>query len=789
MTEYLNLVNPNVPFTLQEPEHPFTFPLDNFQKYALYAISKHENVLVTAKTGSGKTLVGEYQIHVSLNKNKKVIYTTPIKSLSNQKFNDLKKIYGDRVGIITGDIKFNPQGDILIMTTEILRNLLYKENSVTSQYGTTAGVSLNNLDAVIFDEVHYINDPSRGKVWEETLILLPSTVNLVLLSATIDSPEVFASWLGKIKQKMIHCISTTYRIVPLTHYVINNQKQLVEIMDSKNNFNKKCYKDWLNEKQELLKDHDKFKETVKNREEGQVISKTARIVSFQHTLNETIEILSQKELLPALFFVFSRKACEKYAQNVQGSLIDSSDAAAVKNIIRFHLHSYMDRLEHLSQYHTLFDLMCRGIAFHHSGLLPILKEMIEILFNRGYIKVLFATETFSVGINMPTKTVVFLEFRKHDDKTDNPRVLRTDEYLQMAGRAGRRGIDTLGVVIYLPIRNPLYLNDCCSMMTGKNSSIVSRMDFHYDFILKAIHSNKHDFNNIFELSYYEYQNVSIRNDLKQEIERLIQNQNKLSLSDYLPDLKEKYEIEQTLKICSKDALKQHQTKLNTWNNKHMGPKWLEAGKKFPEWLALENSIKMKTNNLEILGTTPLQSNIEYLHKIGFMDNNSLTSKGILATEINEMNSLITVTAYENKLFDSLSPIEILCIVSIFDNYRSSIISEPTQMDVYKQFETIRNELSSLELISSPDEYWYLTPDWMNPIMVWANGQEIEVICQTYELFPGNLIRVIMSAQNAIDELISIASYTSNVSLLEKLTEAKKLLIRNVLVADSLYLRN
>jgi superfamily II RNA helicase len=315
------------------------------------------------------------------------------------------------------------------------------------------------------------------------------------------------------------------------------------------------------------------------------------------------------------------------------------------------------------------------------------------------------------------------------------------------------------------------------------------MDFHYDFILKAIHSNKHDFNNIFELSYYEYQNVSTRNELKKEIDGLIQNQNKLSLSDYLADLKEKYEIEQTLKICAKDTLKQHQTKLNTWNNKHVGPRWLEASKKFPQWLTLENSVKMKTNSLEMLGTTPLHSNIDYLHYIGFMENNSLTLKGILATEINEMNSLITVTAYENTLFESLSPLEILCIVSIFDNYRSNVISEPTQMDVYRKFEAIRDELSSLEIVSSPDEYWHLTSDWMNPIMDWANGQEVEAICQTYELFPGNLIRVVMSVQNAIDELISIATYTSNVSLLEKLTEAKQLLVRNVLVADSLYLRN
>ena len=172
-------------------ESPFQFPLDPFQKYAIQAITNDENVLVTAKTGSGKTLVGEFQIHHSLKKGKRVFYTTPIKSLSNQKFQDLKKLFPS-VGIMTGDIKFMPQADIVIMTTEILRNLLFKQGTSTEHIGITANLSLDNLDAVIFDEVHYINDQDRGKVWEECLTLLSPTINLVLLSATISNPEKFA---------------------------------------------------------------------------------------------------------------------------------------------------------------------------------------------------------------------------------------------------------------------------------------------------------------------------------------------------------------------------------------------------------------------------------------------------------------------------------------------------------------------------------------------------------------------------------------------------------------------
>jgi ATP-dependent RNA helicase DOB1 len=218
-----------------DPPIVYKFPLDPFQQHAISAISRDENVLVTAKTGSGKTLVGEYQIAHSLRKGGRVFYTTPIKSLSNQKFYDLKQMFPDRVGIMTGDIKFRPDAQIVIMTTEILRNLLYKKGTITEALGLTASLSLDNLGAVIFDECHYINDRDRGKVWEETMILLPPTTNLILLSATLDKPELFAGWLGELKQVPCHVIQTQYRVVPLTHTIFKGN-HLCTIMDAKEVF-------------------------------------------------------------------------------------------------------------------------------------------------------------------------------------------------------------------------------------------------------------------------------------------------------------------------------------------------------------------------------------------------------------------------------------------------------------------------------------------------------------------------------------------------------------------------
>ena len=240
-----------------------TYPLDAFQKQAVYAIQHDENVLVTAKTGSGKTLVGEYQIEHSLAKGRRVFYTTPIKSLTNQKFSDLKAIYPS-VGIMTGDIKFCPNADVVVMTTEILRNLLFKRGTATEGLGTTAMLSMDGVDAVVFDEVHYINDPERGKVWEECIMLLPAEINLVMLSATIDSPEFFASWVGELKQRPVHLVSTEHRVVPLKHCLPSGEV----VMDEKNRFHKEVYSAYIRRLKHEDDEQRKLAEAVRGREKG-----------------------------------------------------------------------------------------------------------------------------------------------------------------------------------------------------------------------------------------------------------------------------------------------------------------------------------------------------------------------------------------------------------------------------------------------------------------------------------------------------------------------------------------
>ncbi|NBO09436.1 MAG: DEAD/DEAH box helicase, partial [Actinobacteria bacterium] len=214
-----------VPSPPPQPALVTGYEPDRFQKFAIEAIEAGENVLVTAKTGSGKTFVGEYQIAKSLARGGRIFYTTPIKSLTNQKFHDLKKLFPEAsVGIMTGDIKFRPDAQIIVMTTEILRNLLFKRGTATEKIGVGALMTLDGLDSVVFDEVHYINDPDRGHVWEETLMLLPPTIKLILLSATLSSPYGFAEWLGELKKVRVWLISTLWRAVPLEHCVMAEGK-------------------------------------------------------------------------------------------------------------------------------------------------------------------------------------------------------------------------------------------------------------------------------------------------------------------------------------------------------------------------------------------------------------------------------------------------------------------------------------------------------------------------------------------------------------------------------------
>jgi len=805
---FLKIVNPGVPCLEMPVVEEFNFPLDPFQQHAIKAIHAGENVLVTAKTGSGKTLVGEYLIHHCLKKGQRVFYTTPIKSLSNQKFHDLKAMFPS-VGIMTGDIKYRPDAQILIMTTEILRNLLYKRGSVTASIGLTASISLDGLGGVVFDEVHYINDRERGKVWEETMILLDPSVQQVLLSATIDRPELFASWLGELKQKPIHLISTSYRIVPLNHQVfIGNQTRVM--MDNKEVFDDAAYREWLNWRHQKMKAKEAHDRAVNNRRSGgyeDPVIKTANagLPAFPHQLNECVRYLQTRELLPAIFFVFSRKGCERWAHTVEGSLIDSSDAAAIEKIWNFHLHRYKDILEHLPQAQSLLHLVKRGIAYHHSGILPILREMIEILFGKGLLKILFATETFAVGINMPTKSVVFLDVKKFSDEGQGLRLLRTDEYTQMAGRAGRRGKDTVGHVFYLPQRDPIELGEMKLMLTGKKSAITSRMEFDYDFILKTLHSGNKKWMDIIGKSYWYQQRDAEKAGIRSQIASL---QKKISesglLEVYRQGCADRYRLEECIRTSVNAARKAAQRELDSIKNKQIGPAWLKAETTYKEVIQWEEQISIQEEELKALeeiGEGMLEPQLALLHNWGFLEGeeHALTKMGILATEINEGHPILMSRAFLDGFCKDFDHSEIGAFLAAFMNEGRENEAAP-HPDSLCIPDRVKESLWGVHAIAKQyqaeedkalgpqrSDLWRLDTTWIEAVYKWIEGEDAAIICREYEIYEGNFMRTLLKVANMVEEWTNCASFCGETIMLSKLEGLREKIVRGIARPESLYL--
>ena len=748
-------------------EHPFTFPLDPFQTEAISYLAKNENVLVTAKTGSGKTLIGEYQIWKSLKEGKRVFYTTPIKSLSNQKFHDLKKAWTSEfsnisVGIMTGDIKFCPQADIVIMTTEILRNLLYKPNT------SDADLSLTNLDAVVFDEVHYINDPQRGSVWEECLVLLPPEIRLVLLSATLDSPQPFVNWLSSIKNVKCHLISTQYRVVPLIH-----QTEDGEILMEKDVFRMDTYRAWVRKYYNQQDELRKHKERVKERD-GEVIEKDVRVGSFLDRMNRLITKMDK----PALFFVFSRKMCEEYASKVTANLLTSSEGAEVHHIVKYHLHRH--DLQKIESYHVLLALLTKGVAFHHSGMLPILKEIVEILFDKGFVKVLFATETFAVGINMPTKSVVFTSYRKVGETN---RMLRTSEYIQMAGRAGRRGKDDKGIVIYLPIREPEEPELVREMMCGRTATIESQMKFDYSYILATVGSGK----TIDSQTYWNLQREQEYDGYMEDIKDLNQKIEHVKIEEsFLKECAKKQDLKNQIKKTGNSEKKKAEKELSQWDSSHMGPKWVVAWKSFSEISVLKSQIDIAEYHIEKLDAPyyELKQRTEFLEKLGFLGNGQLTQKGELASIVHEGHPILMTELYSRKLLKDESAHQIVAVLSCFlePPHTEEIIPETTYVKKIRELKVA----PPLSKLCDEPEYWDVTDYWVEVVLDWLGG--IDFVCERYGIEHGNFVRAMLKLANILREWVGMATLSQDTEMIEKLKDIESKLIRGFVIPDSLYLR-
>jgi superfamily II RNA helicase len=431
--------------------------LDEFQKKSIKEIERNNSVIVSAPTGSGKTLIAEYVIEKCLNENKGLIYTAPIKALSNQKFRDFSKNFPQKIGIITGDVKINPQAPILIMTTEIFRNYLLQEPE-----------KLKDKEWVIFDEVHYLDDAERGTVWEESIIFLPKEMKILALSATLPNIAEFKNWIKKVHNQNIIEIKEKDRPIPLHFYFQADNRIFSTLKELRNYTFKNKTKFFLNNK-----------------------------------IDSLIKHLKTNDFLPCIYFCFSRKKCQSYAKELSKfNFLNEDERGEIKNLYQ-NLTKKFKIEQHRSAQDMLY-LLERGIAYHHAGLLPPLKEIIERIFTKKMIKVIFTTETFALGINMPSRTVCFDEITKYYKKRDH--YLRTRDFYQMAGRAGRRGIDEEG---YVFVRLKPFKDDIDKMrIIAKNSPelIKSQFNASYATILNLYNDIKDEIITIYPESFHYFQN-------------------------------------------------------------------------------------------------------------------------------------------------------------------------------------------------------------------------------------------------------------------------------------------
>ena len=426
---------------------------DPFQEKAIDFIKEGHSVIVSAPTGAGKTAIAEYVINDCIEKNDRVIYTAPIKALSNQKFRDFQEVFKNKIGITTGDVSINPRAPVLIMTTEIFRNkLLEKEGT------------LDDYKWIIFDEIHYLDDYERGTVWEESLIFLPRHMRVLALSATIPNINELADWIQSVHKRSFKVIVESKRPVPL-HFFYQYQGRTI----------------------------DDIKKIKKTRQDYG--TKPNRPSALVRELNE-------RNRLPCIYFVFGRKRCEYLAEEMRGfNFLNSEESEKITSL--FNKLSLKFALTGEKSAVMIKPLVERGIAYHHAGMLPTLKEVIERLFTSRLIKVIFTTETFALGINMPARTVIFDELRKYYGQFFS--ALKTRDFYQMAGRAGRRGIDKEGFV-YSRV-NPRYTSfqEVKRIIYGQPEKVSSRFNASYATILNLYEKYKEKLYDIYPLSFHYFQ--------------------------------------------------------------------------------------------------------------------------------------------------------------------------------------------------------------------------------------------------------------------------------------------
>jgi superfamily II RNA helicase len=788
----------------------FSYELHDFQKWSIEAITNGNNLLVTAPTGTGKSMPAEFSIDFFHSKGKKSIYCSPIKSLSNQKFYDFKQKYPHlSIGLITGDIKTNTSADVLIMTTEILLNKLYQLRNEKQDSLTFDMDIMNDLGCVIFDEIHMINDKDRGHVWENCILLLPSHIQIVGLSATLKDPEKFAAWLeSKEDRKEVYLAKKLDRPVPLTHYsfITANSGVFKAIRDKA-----------LQEEIRSIIDKPFVIQTSSGVFNDTHYSKMNKVlrqfnlndvrVKRQHVINQVSKHLVENEMLPALCYVFSRKKLEVCANEITTNLLefDSKIPYTIdyecEQIIR-KLPNFKEYL-HLPEYVHLVSLLRKGVGIHHAGMMSILREIVEILFAKGMIKMLFCTTSVAIGLNLPVKTCIFTDINKHDG--EQLTVLQGHEYTQAAGRAGRLGLDTVGHVIHLnnlfDVESVTYKN----MLKGNPQTLVSKFKVSYNLMLNMIDQ---------DITRFASQSM-IKTDIDGELRNV---ENELT--------KVQNEVH-AVEVCMKhfktptDVMLQYidlNKKLTTVVNKKKKECQREIANILENYKFIESEKNTFLKHAEkVMELNKLQK--QYEDTSAYIDNNvvivlrlllqesfidaerKLTLKGKIASHLREIHCLTFATLIENNEFNTMSSKQIVSVLSCFtsisvkDELKSAVINSNDMVvrDMVLKIEQMYSAYKEKETNLNFDTTDTMHFDLVNYVSGWCDCESVEdckFFLQTLEtekeIFLGEFVKALLKINNISCELEKVAEMIGNIDLLSKLKEIPQLTLKYIATNQSLY---
>ncbi len=736
----------------------FPFELDDFQKEAFKHINNDKSVVVCAPTGAGKTVIAEHAIHKAIENGKRVFYTTPLKALSNQKYSDFSSKYGiNNVGLLTGDTSINRDAQIIVMTTEVFRNMLYGTNfgSVTE--------NLKNVKFIILDEVHYMNDEQRGTVWEESIIYCPTNIQIVALSATVANAQQLTDWINTVHSRT-EIVNTDFRPVPLRFYYFDSSQPntILSLLTPSGQLNSKIRP----EKRQFYR-------------RGKMPQRSV--------VKDVVKNLHEKDMLPAIYFTFSRKKCDEQMEKCSSlTLVTPEEKKQIKEIVDEYLaeNVYLYNNKHI-------EYVLNGVASHHAGLLPGWKVLIEKLFQKGLIKVVFATETLAAGINMPARSTVISSISKRTDV--GHRALTPSEFLQMSGRAGRRGMDEIGYVVIVgtQFQTP---EEVADLVLSEANPLESRFAPRYSMVLNLLQRFSLDEAKELILKSFGYFSANSRLTplLKQQDEnqKIINNlsefacHKKLTNQDLLDYNKIRNIYVENRRIF-KTIQKQERSK-----NRPLSPEAVEFGNKTKQMLEKMHSypcdncklFRKHMKEIEVLERYEIKqkklakqieiekdifwnkflSHRQVLIDFGYLKDDYPTDKGVMASQIRAENELFISEIVFSHILENLTPAELASVICAIttEDLRTDVYPQipisPATRKTLNQIKNIKRNIERVQNDNNIETPMYINSYFSALIEMWVNNAEWETITEQVEMGEGDIVRIFKRTVDVLRQLCTIS---------------------------------